>query len=209
MDVHCHHSQDWRNIVHSLLGIRASGHTEITGEACEDDQSCHFRFKHLWHYLLDHLSLLWNVACSERIGMWLLRKPGNMHSQRFIGHVFRLVGFSLQHYTCTYISHPSPLWMEWREAQKVPYFLYFHPYYVGLVMATSLIPYSAYNYIGGWDCFVSVSPLIYDAKDSDVEGICGSNAKNQHLFISGIPLFLVSIFIIIWMILLYQTVLIQ
>ena len=32
---------------------------------------------------------------------------------------------SLQQDTCTYISPPSPLWMERREAQKVPAFLYF------------------------------------------------------------------------------------
>ena len=36
-DVPCHNSQDWRDIVNSLLGICGSGCPEIAGETCEDE----------------------------------------------------------------------------------------------------------------------------------------------------------------------------
>ena len=125
-DGHFYHFQDWRDIVRYLLGICGSGRPEIASEAWEDDKLRHFGFKHSWHYLLNHLLHIWNVACSSRIGVWLLRKPGNMHSPRFPDHIFWFVRRSLQHDTYTYISPPSPLLMEWREAQKVPDFIHFH-----------------------------------------------------------------------------------
>ena len=45
-DVNFHHSQDWRDIVHYLLGIRCSGCPEIAGEVYKHDQSHHFGFKY-------------------------------------------------------------------------------------------------------------------------------------------------------------------
>ena len=177
-DVHCRYSQDWQDIVPYLLGIRGSGRPEIFVEACKDDQSLHFGFNHFWHYLLNQLSRLRNVVCSSRIGVWILRKQGNMHSPRFLDHILRFVHRSLQHDTFTYISPPSPLWMYQREAQKLPAFLHFHSYFFSLVLATSIITYSAYNCNGGWDCLVAASPLGCDDKDSGVDCIRGTNAKN-------------------------------
>ena len=45
------------------------------------------------------------------------------------------------------------------EAQKVPFFFIFIPIFVGLVLATSRVPYIAYNYDGGWDYLVADYPL--------------------------------------------------
>ena len=99
--------------------------------------------------------------------------------------------------------------MDQREAQKVPAFLHFHSYFFSLVLATSIITYSAYNYNGGWDCLVAASPLGCDDKDSGVDCIRGTNAKNIRFFIVATPLLLVDIVIISCMILLYHIVIIQ
>ena len=50
---------------------------------------------------------------------------------------------------------------EWSEEKLRSYqpFLIFIPIFVSLVQATSIIPYSAYNYNGGWCCGIAASPL--------------------------------------------------
>ena len=56
-------------------------------------------------------------------------------------------------------------------------YLIFHSYFIGLVIATSLTSYSAYNCGEGWGCEIAASPLGCDAKDSSVGCIRGANAK--------------------------------
>ena len=108
----------------------------------------------------------------------------------------------------TYLLQVRYEWSEENLRRYQPFFI-FNPIFVGLVLATSIIPYSAYNYSGGWACEISASPFGCDAKDYGVDCIRGANTKDLRLFLANIPLILNNIVIINCMIILYQTVLNQ
>ena len=100
---------------------------------------------------------------------------------------------------------------EWSEEKLRRYDIFFIlvPIFVGLVISTSQIPYSAYNFTGGWACVVAASPLGWYAKDSGFECIRGANARKLQLFFTAIPLLMGNIVMVICMILIYRTALIQ
>ena len=136
------------------------------------------------------------MACSSRIGVCLLRKPGNMHSPRFL-NMFSAFCAALYNMALvlSYLLQVRYEWSEEKLKRYHPFFIFNRIYFV-LVLVTSIIPCSAYIYHGCWACEIAASPLGCDAKDSGVDCICGANTKNQFLFSSGIPLVLVNIVIV-------------
>ena len=101
----------------------------------------------------------------------------------------------------TYLLQVLYEWSEEKLRRYQPSFI-FIPIFVGLVLATSLIPYSAYNYNVGWICGIAASPLGFNVKDSCADCIRGLNAKNLRFFNVAILLILVNIAIISCMIIL-------
>ena len=77
----------------------------------------------------------------------------------------------------TYILQVRYEWSEENLRRYQPSFI-FIPIFIGLVLATSLSPYSAYNYDGDWACEIAASPLRCNAKDCGVDFIRGANAIN-------------------------------
>ena len=108
----------------------------------------------------------------------------------------------------TYLLQVRYEWSEEKLRRYQPFFV-FIPIFVGLVTATSIIPYSAYNYHGGWVCEISASTLGCSFKDSGADCIHGPNIKNLRFFIVAVLLILINIFIIRCINLLYRTVFIQ
>ena len=108
----------------------------------------------------------------------------------------------------TYLFQVLYEWSEEKLRRYQPSFI-FIPIFVGLILATSLSPYSVYNFNGGWVCEIAASPLRCNVKDSCVDCIRRANTKNLRFFIVAILLILISVAAIRCMIILYRTVLIQ
>ena len=83
----------------------------------------------------------------------------------------------------TYLLQVRYEWSEEKLRRYQPFFI-FIPIFVGLVAATFIIPYSAYNYHGGWARQIGASPLGCDAKDSGIDCIRGANAKSLRILTS-------------------------
>ena len=107
----------------------------------------------------------------------------------------------------TYLLQVRYEWSEENLRRYQPFFI-FIPIFVSLVQATSIIPYSAYNYNGGWCCLIAASPLGCTAKDSGVDCIRGAIANNLQFSLT-IANLMMLIVIISCMTLIYRTVLIQ
>ena len=95
----------------------------------------------------------------------------------------------------TYLLQVRYEWSKEKLRRYQPFFIFFFVF-VGLVTATSIITYSAYNYNGGWVCEIDASPFGCNVKDSGANYIRGANTKNLHLFIVSVPPILVIVAII-------------
>ena len=86
----------------------------------------------------------------------------------------------------TYLLQVRYEWSEEKLRSYHPFFV-FIPIFFSLVLATSLIPYSAYNDNGGWASGIAASPLGFNAEDSGVDCIHGANAKKSTLLTCSSP----------------------